>query len=117
MISVSEAKKIISENVSSLEPVMLPISQATGLLLAEDVYATTDIPAFPQSSMDGYAFSFQGWKQYKKLRITGEVAAGNNETFTLAPENAVRIFTGAAVPEGADTVIMQEKTQIDSSPG
>jgi molybdopterin molybdotransferase len=114
MISVQEAKKIISENVSSLEPVMLPLSQAAGLILAEDVYATTDIPAFPQSSMDGYAFSFQGWKQYKKLRITGEVAAGNNETFTLAPENAVRIFTGAAVPEGADTVIMQEKVKAQN---
>jgi len=117
MISVTEAKKIINENVSSLEPVLLPLSQAAGLILAEDIYATTDIPAFPQSSMDGYAFSFQGWKQYKKLKITGEVAAGNNETFTLAPENAVRIFTGAAVPAGADTVIMQEKIQIDSSPG
>jgi molybdopterin molybdotransferase len=111
MISVQEAKKIISENVSSLDPVMLPLSQAAFLILAEDIYAVTDIPAFPQSSMDGYAFSFQGWKQYKKLRITGEVAAGNSETFTLAPENAVRIFTGAAVPAGADTVIMQEKVK------
>jgi len=114
MISVTEAKKIINENVSSLEPVMLPLSQAAGLILAEDIYATADIPAFPQSSMDGYAFSFQGWKQYKKLKITGEVAAGNNETFILAPENAVRIFTGAAVPAGADTVIMQEKIQVEN---
>jgi molybdopterin molybdotransferase len=114
MISVQEAKKIISENVSSLDPVMLPLSQAAFLILAEDIYAVTDIPAFPQSSMDGYAFSFQGWKQYKKLKITGEGAAGNNETFTLAPENAVRIFTGAAVPEGADTVIMQEKVKAQN---
>ena len=109
MISVKEAKKIISENVSSLEPVILPLQESAGLILAEDVYASIDIPAFPQSSMDGYAFSFQGWKQHKKLKITGEVAAGSNETFTLAPENAVRIFTGAAVPAGADTIIMQEK--------
>lgn len=114
MISVSEAKKIISENVSSLQPVTLPLQQSAGLMLAEDVYATTDIPAFPQSSMDGYAFSFSGWKRYKKLKIEGEVAAGNNETFTLAPENAVRIFTGAAVPSGADTVIMQEKVKTQN---
>ncbi len=114
MISVQEAKKIISENVSFLEPVLLPLSQAVGLILAEDVYASMDIPSFPQSSMDGYAFSFSGWKQFKKLKITGEIAAGSNETFTLAPENAVRIFTGAAVPAGADTVIMQEKTQIEN---
>ena len=114
MINVAEAKKIILENVSSLEPVILQLQESTGLILAEDVYATMDIPPFPQSSMDGYAFSFTGWKQNKKLKIAGEVAAGSNETFTLAPENAVRIFTGAAVPVGADTVIMQEKTQVEN---
>ena len=114
MISVSEAKKIISENVSLLAPVTLPLKACGGLILAEDVYASMDIPAFPQSSMDGYAFSFNGWKQYKKLKVTGEVAAGSNETFTLSPENAVRIFTGAAVPAGADTVIMQEKTKTQN---
>lgn len=114
MISVQEAQKIISKNVSSLEPVLLPLSQAAGLILAADIYATTDIPAFPQSSMDGYAFSFEGWKKHKRLKIAGEVAAGSNETFTLTPANAVRIFTGAAVPAGADTVIMQEKIQVEN---
>lgn len=109
MISVSEAKKIIGENVSSLQPMSLSLQNSSGLILAEDIYATMDIPAFPQSSMDGYAFSFDGWKQYKKLIIKGEVAAGNSETFTLDAANAVRIFTGAAVPTGADTVVMQEK--------
>jgi molybdopterin molybdotransferase len=68
-----------------------------------------DIPAFPQSSMDGYAFCFEGWKQRRNLKIVGEVAAGSSEEFILQPENAVRIFTGAAVPTGADTVVMQEK--------
>ena len=92
----------------------LKLQESSGLILAEDVYATTDIPAFPQSSMDGYAFSFAGWKQHKRLKISGEVAAGNNEMFKLTPGNAVRIFTGAAVPAGADTVIMQEKTQVEN---
>jgi len=114
MISVTEAKKIISENVSSLEPVTLSLQESADLVLAEDVYASIDIPAFPQSSMDGYAFSFEGWKKHKKLKIAGEVAAGNNETFTIEPENTVRIFTGAAVPVGADTVIMQEKIQVEN---
>ena len=114
MISVNEAKRIIDENVSSLQPVVLPLQQAAGLVLAEDVYATMDIPAFPQSSMDGYAFSFDGWKKNKRLKIIGEVAAGSNENLTLVPGNAVRIFTGAAVPPGADTVIMQEKIRTDN---
>ena len=114
MISVTEAKKIISKNVSSLEPVTLSLQESAGLILAEDVHASMDIPSFPQSSMDGYAFSFEGWKKHKKLKIAGEVAAGSSETFTLNPTNTVRIFTGAAVPTGADTVIMQEKVQIEN---
>jgi len=97
-----------------LEPVTLSLQESAGLILAEEVYASMDIPAFPQSSMDGYAFSFEGWKKHKKLKIAGEVAAGSNETFTLTPANAIRIFTGAAVPAGADTVIMQEKVKIEN---
>jgi len=114
MISVSEAKKIIDQSVSCLQPVTVPLQESAGLILAVDVYASMDIPAFPQSSMDGYAFSFEGWKKHKKLKITGEVAAGSHETFTLEPKNTVRIFTGAAVPAGADTVIMQEKIQLEN---
>lgn len=113
MISVTEAKKIINENVSPLGPVILPLQQASGLILAEDIYASMDIPAFPQSSMDGYAFCFEEWKKNKRLKIIGEVAAEINETVTLSSGSAVRIFTGAAVPDGADTVIMQEKTRIE----
>jgi len=111
MISVHEAKKIIADNVTSLTPTPLPLQQAAGLTLAEDVYASIDIPAFPQSSMDGYAFSFSDWQTRKRLAIAGEVPAGDNEIFTLAQGNAVRIFTGAAVPLGADTVVMQEKVK------
>src|SRR6476620_2454845 len=111
MISVSEAKKIISENVTALIPVSLSLHQTAGLTLAEDIYATMDIPGFPQSSMDGYAFSFEGWKRSGKLKIIGEVAAGSREELILQTENAVRIFTGAAVPAGADTVVMQEKVK------
>ena len=114
MINVEEAKKIILEHTGILLPAKLPLSKASGLVLAEDIFAMLDIPAFPQASMDGYAFSFGGWQEHKKLKITGEVAAGSNETFQLAPGNAVRIFTGAAVPAGADTVIMQEKVQVDN---
>ena len=114
MISVIEAKKIITENASFLQPVTLSLQESADLVLAEDVYASIDIPAFPQSSMDGYAFSFEGWKKHKKLKIAGEVAAGDNETFTIEPENTVRIFTSAAIPEGADTVIMQEKVKIEN---
>src|ERR1700730_17934691 len=114
MISVQEAKKIISENVNALTPATLSLEKAAGLILAEDVYATMDIPAFPQSSMDCYAFSFHDWERNKKLKIAGEVAAGSCESIHLSPGNAVRIFTGAPVPPGADTVVMQEKVKSNS---
>ena len=56
MITVEEAKKIIKENTHVLQPVEMSLQDAAGKILAEEVYAITDIPAFPQSSMDGYAF-------------------------------------------------------------
>lgn len=115
MISVAEAKKIIAENVYTLNPVTVSLQLAAGLTLAEDIFAAMDIPGFPQSGMDGYAFSFDDWSINKKLKIIGEIAAGSNDFFSLSPGNAVRIFTGAAVPEGADTVVMQERVKTENS--
>ena len=115
MISVEEAKKIIEENTVALQPVKYSLQQAADKILAEDIYSTIDIPAFPQSSMDGYAFHFSEWEKNKRLVIEGEIAAGNNQKISLAPGKAVRIFTGAPVPSGADTVVMQEKVEIHYS--
>ena len=112
MISVNEAKKIIQEQVSPLDPVQLPLLQAAGLTLAADVFSMIDSPPFDQSSMDGYAFCFDGWKNNAALEIEGEIAAGSNTTKTYSSEKAVRIFTGAPVPQGTDTVVMQEKVTL-----
>ena len=101
-------------NVEPLEVVQLPLSDAAGLTLAKDVYATADIPPFPQSAMDGYALSFNSWKENKELIIEGEVAAGSSDSVEISLQNVVRIFTGAAVPHGADTVVMQERTRTEN---
>jgi len=114
MISVSEAKQSILNNIEPLTPVTIALQEAAGLVLAEDVFAFIDIPAFNQSSMDGYAFRYQDFAQAKTLEITGEVAAGVNTTFEDLTGKAVRIFTGAPVPEGADTVVMQEKVKTNN---
>ncbi len=114
MISVEEAKAIIEKEITPLTPVKKNLQEAAGKLLAEDIYATIDIPAYPQSSMDGYAFSFNAWKENNKLTVNGEIAAGHGRDTPLKTSDAVRIFTGAAVPSGADTVVMQEKTKIIS---
>ncbi len=112
MLNVKEAKKIILEQAFVLAPVRFSLSLAAGMVSAEEVYASINIPAFAQSSMDGYAFSFEGWKSNKSLKINGEIAAGSKGMFVLPPENAVRIFTGAEVPPGADTIVMQEKIKV-----
>ncbi len=85
------------------------------MVLAEDVYASADIPAFNQSSMDGYAFAFSGWKPGNRLVIVEEIPAGKRESRPLAFGEAARIFTGAALPEGADTVVMQEMVQVEGN--
>jgi molybdopterin molybdotransferase len=112
MISVSEAKRIIADSVQLLNVKTIALQDAWDTTLAEDVYAVQDIPAYPQSSMDGYAFAFSDIA--KKLLITGESAAGNRSQFALEPNSASRIFTGAAVPNGADTVVMQEKVKVEN---
>jgi molybdopterin molybdotransferase len=114
MISVTDAKKIIEENSFTAAPVMLPLEEAYWLVLAENLFAGIDLPSFPQSSMDGYAFSFKGWEKGKRLRLSGEMAAGSNEVKKILPGEALRIFTGAAVPPGADTVLMQEKSKLEN---
>ena len=114
MISVGEAKKIIDDAVKPLDPVKVLLQDAWDTTLAEDVFAAQDIPAYPQSSMDGYAFSFDDLQEQKQLAIVGESAAGNRNEFTLKANTASRIFTGAAVPDGADTVVMQEKVKVEN---
>jgi len=113
-IPVEEAKKLIRQHTNTLSPVWLPLQKASGLVSSADIFAAIDIPSYPQSSMDGYAISFAGWQKNKTLTIEGESAAGTHEPISLVPEKAVRIFTGAPVPAGADTVVMQEKTKTEN---
>lgn len=110
MISVQEAKALISQHISTFPPCLLSLNQAYGLILAKDIYAGCDIPAYQQSSMDGYAIKFADRK--KELQLSGEMAAGSNQSFFLKDGTASRIFTGAALPDDADTVVMQEKIII-----
>jgi molybdopterin molybdotransferase len=114
LISVDEAKALIESRVRRLAPVQVLLRDGLGLCLAEDVFSPVNMPGFAQSAMDGYAFSWAGYQQFGALQIVGEVAAGAAEAGPRpAPNEAVRIFTGAPVPEGFDTVVMQEKVRVD----
>src|SRR5690349_15592331 len=112
MINVEEARNIISTNIRSLDPIHMPLATAFNHVLAEDVFSATDIPPFPQSAMDGYAFRFDDLPHQQSLSVEGEIPAGATEEKLLQQGQAIRIFTGAPVPAGADTVVMQEKTTV-----
>lgn len=113
MLSTYEAKKLIQDQIALLSSEEREISQALGYALAENQYAHVDVPFYPQSSMDGYAFRFEDWHQEKPLKIVGKMQAGKNESIHMGNGEAVRIFTGAPVPEYADTVVMQEKIRVE----
>lgn len=110
MISSEEAKNIIAENSNQLNSTSVSLDKATGFILSKDIYSAVNIPAFPQSGMDGYAFAFKSMGN--PIAITGEQAAGTNLHTELKPGTAVRIFTGAVVPGGADTIVIQEKSKV-----
>jgi len=114
VISVSEAKDIIRNNIEPLPPVTISLQQALGYVLAENINASFDIPAFPQSAMDGYAFLFNDYEHSQRLEIAGEVPAGVDKAFDDLSGKAVRIFTGAPVPQGTDTIVMQEKVAVEN---
>ena len=111
LISVDEARRLVEDHVPQALAVLMPLAEAAGLMLAEEVCSPIDVPAFDQSNMDGYAIRYAD--RGGPIPIAGEQAAGPSELQRLPTGAAMRIFTGAPVPEGADTIVMQEKTRIE----
>lgn len=113
MISVNEAKTIIKNNVEVMPSIKILLADAVGYVLAEDVFSKIDFPPFNQSNVDGYAIAFKD--VHERLSIDGQIAAGDDKNFSLQPKKATRIFTGAVVPNNADTVVMQEKVTVENN--
>lgn len=107
MISVEEAKRLLFERIEKSISVDVVINEASGCVLAEDILSPIDLPSFNQSAMDGYAVS-TNQKNKQQYEVIGEIKAGDECTFHLESGQAVRIFTGAAVPESADAIVIQE---------
>jgi molybdopterin molybdotransferase len=106
MISVAEALEQLFALACPLETETVPLLQAHGRVLARDVSATRDQPPFNGSAMDGYAVVEA--KPGARLRVIGDSAAGHGFEYPVKSGEAVRIFTGAPVPKGAKTVVIQE---------
>ena len=112
MIPVSEAVRIVLEKTAPLAPERVALARAHGRVLAEDVFAGTDLPPFDRAQMDGYAVRSEDVRQTPaRLRIVGEAAAGRGWRGELKSGEAVRIMTGAPLPAGADSVEQVELTR------
>lgn len=114
VLSVEEALEQVLATVWVLEPEQVPILEALGRVLAEEVVADRDIPPLSNSAMDGYAVRTADLSQVPaRLRVVAEAPAGRLCPVEIAPGTAVRIMTGAPLPPGADTVVPFEQTRTD----
>lgn len=108
-LTEEEARQLVLTAVTTGPTEELPLLQALGRYAARDLLATVPIPGFDNSMMDGYAL--RAAESRGTLQVQGEQAAGVDLHLHCAPGHAVRIFTGAPMPSGADAVIMQEDVE------
>ena len=120
MLSVQEAEKIILRLVRPLDPEKdtetIELETADGRILAQEIASNLDFPYWDNSAMDGYAVDYEDVKNCSvetpiTLEIVEEIPAGYQPKIPLQRGQAARIFTGGMLPQGADTIVMQENTQ------
>ncbi|HXH19272.1 MAG TPA: molybdopterin molybdotransferase MoeA [Chitinophagales bacterium] len=115
LISAARARQLLAENLIPLAQKESSLKDSCGSILAEDVFAPANHPLFSQSAVDGFAIRYDDTASSNSLVIAGEVKAGEKPSLRVSAGKAVRIFTGAPVPEGADTVVMQEDAEWDEA--
>jgi molybdopterin molybdotransferase len=120
MISVQEAESLILQQVTPLNDLEeIPLKEARGRILGNPVTSQLDFPHWDNSAMDGYAVRYGDVQNCSAdhpvtLDIVEEIPAGCLPQVTLEAGQAARIFTGAMLPQGADTIVMQENTQREN---
>jgi molybdopterin molybdotransferase len=117
LLPVTDAERIIAEKVSPLgEREQVALHAACGRVLASDIVAPINLPPFDNSAVDGYAVRHADLAGHSdtRLRIGERIMAGHAARHALAPREAARIFTGAPMPAGADTVFMQEDVRVEA---
>ena len=118
LLRLDDMERLIGERIAPVKEVeRVPIAQARGRVLAADVIAPLNLPPFDNSAVDGYAVRHADLKSgaATRLAISGRLTAGADDCLSLKPGEAIRIFTGAPMPAGADTVFMQEDVEVDGT--
>ncbi|HEX9362160.1 MAG TPA: gephyrin-like molybdotransferase Glp [Candidatus Dormibacteraeota bacterium] len=113
LVEADQASALVLEHTPVLGVEHVPVADAPGRVLAEDLVATGPLPAFPSSAVDGYAF--RAADAGTTLRVLGESAAGRPFEGSISPGTAARILTGGVVPDGADCVVMLEDVRLDGN--
>ena len=113
MIAVEAVREVVLAACRPLAPRAVPLAEALGCVTAAPVVAAHDVPSFPNSAMDGFALRAADTAGAPvTLEVVGTAPAGSAPGVTVGPGQAVRIMTGAVVPEGADAIVMVERTSI-----
>jgi len=116
LLRLEEMERLISERVAPVAEIeRVPLHGARGRVTAVDVKAPVDLPPFDNSAVDGYAVRHADLRSDgdTKLTVSGRLTAGSRSEAALKSGEAIRIFTGAAMPKGADTVFMQEDVTVE----
>jgi molybdopterin molybdotransferase len=116
LVSVEEARERVLSQVAPLAPLQLPLTEAYGCVLAEDVVSTHDLPVFASSAMDGFAVraadvSSASGSSAVELKIAGRAMIGKRPEATVGGGEAVQIATGAPIPAGADAIVPVENAE------
>jgi molybdenum cofactor synthesis domain-containing protein len=122
VIPLENVQAEVLRSVSPLAPVVVPLADALGLVLTEPVVATEAVPPFANTAMDGYAVRAADTQDATeaspvRLRVVADLPAGHAPTIGVGPGDAIRIMTGAPIPDGADAIVMVERTRRDGSDG
>jgi molybdopterin molybdotransferase len=119
LLSVDQARERILSHFQPVTTETLPLRACSQRVLAQDILATSDLPPFDNSSMDGFAVRAEDVRYAtggspRSLRVVADIPAGSHPTISLRSGEAARIMTGAPMPNGADTVIPVEDTNFDN---
>jgi molybdenum cofactor synthesis domain-containing protein len=122
VIALEDVQAQVLRAVPRLGPVPVPLSEARGLVLAEPIVATEPVPPFANTAMDGYALRAADTAGATAddpvaLRVVADIPAGHAATIPVGPGEAMRIMTGAPMPDGADAIVMVERTRRDGDSG
>ena len=115
MLSVEDARATILAALAPTSPETVALSEAFGRVLARPVIARLTQPPADVSAMDGYALRADDGAEGARLRVIGSAPAGHPFAGAVGPGEAVRLFTGSVIPEGADTILLQEDATQDGA--